>query len=390
MLITPFVLTGGSPFSQVYCVVQTNNTISFLSQVLRRYPIMLYNENIPVRHPKSKFAMTTVYAFTSASVLTSIFFSLLLFLSIDDDPLMMVLFGSLAIIFELGKFFAWYEVGERIARRHYYGAFSAFVFYTILAAISIGGSVGGINSATNKAQTHVNIAQNQVNSFNRQIAAIDQQISLNNEAAKKYIELELIATGLKRIQRENDQLRQQQQQLASERDSLPVVSQGSVLGLIDSIARSVGVDSQTAQLALVIFLSVLLDFFAAFFIGLIGEEQRFCQRYRHGNPITIDASGHDAIPELLTVAYPLDNPHAPQGQTDNTVNTAPPEPVSLYQQAILALESKQVSCSKKAIGPYLGIDTEQADEIFKQLLTEGLVSKKANHHYRWHGQAVTS
>jgi len=345
---------------------------------------MLYNENIPVRHPKSKFAMLSVYAFTTASVLTSIFFSLLLFLSIDDDPLMMMLFGSLAIIFELGKFFAWYEVGERVARRHYYGAFSAFVFYTILAAISIGGSVGGINSATNKAQSHVNIAQNQVNSFNRQIASIDQQISLNNEAAKKYIELELIATGLKRIQRENDQLRQQQQQLASDRDSLPVISQGSVLGLIDSIARSVRVDSQTAQLALVIFLSVLLDFFAAFFIGLIGEEQRFCHQYRRLKPITIDDTG--VVPELIGVPYSLANNSIDSQEVNNSTLD---EPMSIYQKTILALDSKQVNCTKKALCAYLAISPEHSDDIFKQLLAEGLVTKKANNHYRWQGHTVS-
>jgi len=346
---------------------------------------MLYNENIPVRHPKSTFAMSTVYAFTTASVLTSIFFSLLLFLSIDDDPLMMVLFGSLAIIFELGKFFAWFEVGERTARRNYYGAFSAFVFYTILAAISIGGSIGGINSATNKAQNHVNIGQSKVNSYNRQIAAIDQQITLNNQAAQKYIELELIATGLKRIQLENDALRQQQLQLAANRDSLPVVSQGSVLGLIDSIAGSLGVDAKTAQLALVVFLSVLLDFFAAFFISLIGEEQRFCHQYRRLKPITID--DNSSVPELIGVSYSLSNkPMESQVVNDTSVS----EPISLYQQTILALDSKQASCTKKAIGAYLAITPEQADEIFKQLLTEGLVTQKANNHYRWQGQVVSA
>lgn len=86
--------------------------------------------------------MWTVYSFTGASILASIVFSLLLFLSIDDDPLMKVLFGGLAVIFELGKFFAWYEVGERKSRRNYSGTFSAFTFYAVLAAISIGGSVG--------------------------------------------------------------------------------------------------------------------------------------------------------------------------------------------------------------------------------------------------------
>jgi TolA-binding protein len=337
---------------------------------------MLYNDNLPVRYPKSKFAMWTAYSFTTASVLTSIFFSLLLFLSIDDDPVMRTLFGGLAIIFELGKFFAWYEVGERKSRRNYSGAFSAFMFYGILAAISIGGSVGGINSATNKAQNHVNIQQSQINAFNRQITAIDQQIALNNQGAQKYIELELISTGLRRIQKANDSLRQEQQTLAQERDNLPVVTQGSVLGLIDSLARTFNIDSQTAQLGLVVFLSVLLDFFAAFFIGLIGEEQRFCQRFRHTKTVTIETDEEPARPKLFTHHVGVDN------------NTVEPITKSLYEQAVEAFENKHINCSKRALIPFLNIDSEQAHVIFEQFMDEGLVSKKPNHHYRWHGKPI--
>lgn len=345
---------------------------------------MIYDEKLPIRYPKSKFSMWSVYSFTSASVLTSIFFSLLLFLSIDDDMLMMVLFGSLAIIFELGKFFAWHEVGERLSRRNYPSAFSALIFYGILAAISIGGSIGGINSATNKAQNHVNLQQSKVNAFNLQIKSIEQQIELNNVAGKKYIEMSRIAIGLKRIQQENDTLRKQQQALALQRDSLPVVSQGSVLGLIDSLAQSIGTDTQTAKLGLVVFLSILLDFFAAFFISLIGEEHRFRQRFHHRGPVTIDPEGVSGPPKLLTHQV------IAEGEVDeNTANLAHEEnvsePVSLYQQAIDALESKQVNCSKKALIPFLSIDAEEADTLFRQLMDAGLVSKKANHHYRWHG-----
>ncbi len=348
---------------------------------------MLYNDKLPIRYPKSKFAMWTVYSFTTASVLTSIFFSLLLFLSIDDDWLMMALFGSLAIIFELGKFFAWYEVGERLSRRNYPSALSALIFYGILAAISIGGSIGGINSATNKAQNHVNIQESKINAFNLQIEAIDQQIALNNEAGKKYIEMSRIAIGLKRIQQENNDLRKQQQELAQKRDSLPVVSQGSVLGLIDSLAKSMGTDTQTAKLGLVVFLSILLDFFAAFFISLIGEEHRFRQRFHHREPVTLDSEDLPEPPKLLTHQVVMEAAEAENESEAEIIaeEVKEPEPISLYQQAIEALDSKQINCSKKAIISLLKIDPEEADELFKQLMDEGLVSKKANHHYRWHG-----
>lgn len=331
--------------------------------------------------------MWTVYSFTGASILASIIFSLLLFLSIDEDPVMQLLFGGLAVIFELGKFFAWYEFGERRARKNYTGAFSAFTFYAVLAAISIGGSVGGINSATNKAQSHVNVQQSKINTYNMQIDAIEKQIELNNVAAEKYIQMERIATGVARIQKQNDKLRRQQQQLAAERDSLPVVTQGSVLGLIDSLAKSLQVQTQTAQLGLVIFLSVLLDFFAAFFVGLIGEELRFRNQFRRLNPITIDAysAAEPKEPELLT--HHVETDLVAEQAEKPEVQAAPEIPKTAYEKTIDALSNNEVNCTKRAVTRFLKISSEEVDDIFKQLLEKGIVSKKPNNHYQWHGVA---
>ncbi|WP_076409355.1 Preprotein translocase subunit SecY [Shewanella sp. UCD-KL12] len=343
---------------------------------------MFYNQTLPVRFPKGKFAMWSVYSFTGASIFASIIFSLLLFLSIDDDPIMQCLFGGLAVIFELGKFFAWYEVGERHARRNYMGMFSALGFYVVLAAISIGGSIGGINSATNKAQEHVNVQQSKVNTFNMQIEAIEKQISLNNVAAEKYIQMERIATGVTRIQKENNKLREEQQHLAAQRDSIPVVSQGSVVGLIESLATSLNITVVTAQLGLVVFLSVLLDFFAAFFVGLIGEENRFRHQFRNMNPVTIE--GYTPLAqqdtERLSHFSKLDELEDAEG---------PSEPaMTPYERVINALSANQVNCSKRAVSQYLSMNNDEVDEIFAQLFDKGIVSKKANNHYQWHGVAA--
>lgn len=331
--------------------------------------------------------MFTVYGFTGASILASIIFSLLLFLSIDNDPWMQFLFGSLAVIFELGKFFAWYEFGERRARRNYAGAFSALAFYVVLAAISIGGSVGGINSATNAAQGHLNVHQSKINAYNMQIDAIEKQIELNNIAAEKYIELERIATGVARIQKENNELRQQQQDLSSERDALPVVSQGSVIGLIESLAGALKVPTDMAQLGLVIFLSVLLDFFAAFFVGLIGEELRFRHFYRRNNGMTIDSFNVIKDPELLTHQTATESTPTNESETPSEpiIETPPEPPKTPFERAVDALDTNQVNCSKKAMANFLKISTEEVDQIFSTLLEDGFVTKKANHHYQWQG-----
>lgn len=351
---------------------------------------MHFNQNIPVRFPKGIFAMWSVYSFTGAAILASIVFSLLLFLSIDDDPLMKFLFGGLAVIFELGKFFAWYEVGERKARRNYSGTFTAFTFYAVLAAISIGGSVGGINSATNKAHSEANVQQSKINAFNMQIQAIEKQIDLNNVAAEKYIQMERIASGVTRIQKENEALRKQQQQIAIERDTTPIVGQGSVLGLIDSLATTFNVNNQAAQLGLVIFLSVLLDFFAAFFVGLIGEENRFRYQFKRQQLMSVNGYNLQDQPQLLTHFDPSMVGTSSISDIDDAdeiiVEEVEPEPPkTMYEQAIEALSKNQVNCSKRAVSQLLKLTTDEVDAIFHQLLDQGIVSKKPNNHYQWHG-----
>lgn len=326
--------------------------------------------------------MVSVYAFTGAAILASTIFSLLLFLSIDENPMMQALFGGLAIIFEAGKFYAWYEYGERRAHRNYTGALTALVFYLVLAAISIGGSIGGINSATNSAQSHISVEQAKVEAYNRQIASIDKQIELNNMAAQKYIEMERIATGVTRIQEQNKKLREEQQRLATERDSLPPVAQGSVIGLIDSLAKAFGTTSSQAQLGLVVFLSILLDFFAAFFVGLIGEENRFRHFFRRNDGITL-ANVRDI--ELEPAGY---LPHIKEEeQPEISVPIEPEEPKTLLEQVSDALKGHQVTCTKKAVAKQFRLSAEEVDKVFEELAELGLVGKKANHHYHWIGQA---
>ncbi|CAH1525617.1 Preprotein translocase subunit SecY [Vibrio jasicida] len=342
---------------------------------------MKYEQQIGYRYPKGRFAMVSVYAFTGAAILASTIFSLLLFLSIDENPMMQALFGGLAIIFEAGKFYAWYEYGERRAHRNYAGALTALVFYLVLAAISIGGSIGGINSATNSAQSHISVEQAKVEAYNRQIASIDKQIELNNMAAQKYIEMERIATGVSRIQDQNKKLREEQQRLATERDSLPPVAQGSVIGLIDSLAKAFGTTSSQAQLGLVVFLSILLDFFAAFFVGLIGEENRFRHYFRRNDGITL-ANVRDI--ELEPAGY---LPHIKEEeQPEMSVPIEPEEPKTLLEQVSDALKGHQVTCTKKAVAKQFRLSAEEVDKVFEELAELGLVGKKANHHYHWIGQ----
>ncbi|QWL59089.1 Preprotein translocase subunit SecY [Aeromonas jandaei] len=324
-----------------------------------------------LRYPKGWFALTTVYSFTGLAILASIIFSLLLFLSIDDNPLMKWLFGGLAIIFELGKFYVWYEYGERKARRDLSGAFWSLLFYSVLAVISIGGSIGGINSATNTVLSQQARHEREIARFDEQIASIERQIQLNEEAARKYIELERISSGVSSLQHANTKLRLQQDELRQQRDAKPVNEQSSMLGLMSSLADGVGMSISQVQFLLVCFLSVLLDVFGAFFVSLIGEENRFRRMWRWQQ-----ARSRAEEQEVLAQA-------------------AQPEPMQLPEPApeVLAqvrgaLESGELKCSKRSVAQALSLSLEEVDRVFHHLLSQGVLGQGSNRHYYLNSQPV--
>lgn len=320
------------------------------------------------RYPKGWFALTTVYSFTGLAILASIVFSLLLFLSIDENPLMKWLFGGLAIIFELGKFYVWYEYGECKARRDLGGAFWSLLFYSVLAAISIGGSIGGINSATNTILSQQARHEREIARFDEQIASIERQIQLNEEAARKYIEMARISSGVNGLQQANTKLRVKQDELRQERDAKPLNEQSSMLGLMSSLADGVGMSISQVQFLLVCFLSILLDAFGAFFVSLIGEENRFRRQWLWQR-------------EQQESVQPVPAPSA----EPPVVVRPTPEP-ALVARVRAVLESGELKCSKRRVAEALALPLEEVDRVFQHLLAEGVLGQGSNRHYHLNSQ----
>lgn len=322
-----------------------------------------------LRYPKGWFALTTVYGFTGLAILASIVFSLLLFLSIDDNPLMKWLFGGLAIIFELGKFYIWYEYGERRARRELGGAFWSLLFYAVLAAISIGGSIGGINSATNTVLGIQAKHEREVARFDEQIDSIERQIRLNEEAARKYIEMARISSGVSGLQQANTQLRLKQDELRLERDAKPLNEQSSMLGLMSSLAEGMGVNIGQVQFLLVCFLSVLLDVFGAFFVSLIGDETRFRRHWQAQR-----SSG--------CVVSRVSGERVRMDQHDHEEEQSEPAPQLTPLDAVRqGLQSGRLKCGKRAVAQALSLPLDEVDKIFVQLMREGVLTQGSNRHY---------
>lgn len=330
--------------------------------------ISLPTPSSQLRYPKGWFALTTVYLFTGLAILASIVFSLLLFLSIDDNPLMKWLFGGLAIIFELGKFYIWYEYGERRARRELGGAFWSLLFYAVLAAISIGGSIGGINSATNTVLGIQAKHEREIARFDEQIDSIERQIRLNEEAARKYIEMARISSGVSGLQQANTQLRLKQDALRQERDAKPVNEQSSMLGLMSSLAEGMGMSIGQVQFLLVCFLSVLLDVFGAFFVSLIGDETRF-RRYWQSQRHRVTAISQSSM-------------EGEEGTVRNDEVPSEPEPrLTPLETVRQGLQSGRLKCGKRAVAQALSLPLEEVDKIFVQLMNEGVLTQGSNRHY---------
>ncbi|WP_369686298.1 hypothetical protein [Photobacterium leiognathi] len=85
------------------------------------------------------------------------------------------------------------------------GTLSAFTFYGgISGAISIGDAlIGGINEVQPMKKHRVNVQKSKINAYNMQeLMRSKNEIDLNNVAAEKYIQMERIASGVTRIQKQ--------------------------------------------------------------------------------------------------------------------------------------------------------------------------------------------
>ncbi|MDP5292091.1 hypothetical protein Q9290_07295 [Oceanimonas sp. CHS3-5] len=312
------------------------------------------------RLPKGHFALFVIYLITGASIAASMVFSLLLFLSLDQGPLMKVMFGGLALVFEVGKFYIWYEMGERLNRRDRLGAGKALCFYGILAALSIAGSVGGINAATNTLLQGDKARAALVQSYDDRIAALDREIEINEQAAQAYIEMDRIATGMTRMLKRNQALMAQQDELRRERDQVAVESQDSLMGLMSGLADGLGWPLSRVQFGIVAALSMLLDFFAAFFISLLGEEIRFRRHHRlHGSEPA------PALPQPEPVVEPAEPVVRPD----------------YYHELVERLKAGELRCAKGAVSALLNKSKEEVEDIFHWLQQDGVVYRKPNRHF---------
>ncbi|MDE1465336.1 hypothetical protein [Spartinivicinus poritis] len=227
------------------------------------------------RHPKTKLQLLFAYTGATLSVTLSIALSVLLFWSISENNYYSALFAGLALAFELAKFMALPEIARRKQRKDWAGALSATLLFITLATASILGSIGGLQSDTQRVQA--NIAQQE----QKRVSLIEQrqllldEIAENQKAIDKYISLNRIKNFAQPLQEKNKALRQQASELQDKINTVGVAHETPMTALLGAIATAVSEDKATVQVYVFILLAVLLDLVASFFIELIREENQF-------------------------------------------------------------------------------------------------------------------
>ncbi len=172
-----------------------------------------------------------------------------------------------------------------------------------------------------------------------------------------------ISSGVSGLQQANTKLRLRQDELRQERDAKPLGEQSSMLGLMSSLADGVGMSIGQVQFLLVCFLSILLDAFGAFFVSLIGEENRFRRQWMWQR---------EKAQAEARVAAPTPEPPA--------ISRPMPEP-AVVAQVRDALESGELKCSKRKVAEALSLSLEEVDRVFQHLLAQGVLGQGSNRHY---------
>ncbi|WP_163837006.1 YrzE family protein [Spartinivicinus ruber] len=227
------------------------------------------------RHPKTRLQLLFAYTGATLSVTLSIALSVLLFWSISENNYYSALFAGLALAFELAKFMALPEIARRKQRKDWMGALSATLLFVTLATASILGSIGGLQSDTQRVQANIAEQEQKRVSLIEQRQLLLDEIAENQKAIDKYIALNRIKNFAQPLQQKNKALRQQAADMQEQINTVGVAHETPMTALLGAIATAVGKDKATVQVYVFILLAVLLDLVASFFIELIREENQF-------------------------------------------------------------------------------------------------------------------
>ncbi|MGI0120322.1 hypothetical protein [Zooshikella sp. RANM57] len=356
--------------------------------------------HLPERHPKSALQLTPSYMGATLSVTLSVALSVLLFASISENYYYSLMFAGLALSFELAKFVALPEIARRKSRGDWSGCISASVLFGVLAAASILGSIGGLQSDTQRVQASITKSEQQRVALTEQRQLLLDEIAENQKAIDKYIALNRIKNYAQPLQQRNEALRTKAATIQDKISTLSVVQETPMTALLGAIATAVGKDKDVVQVYVFILLAVLLDLVASFFICLLREENDFRRDYKSKQKVE-EGDTTSNVEEKPTVALlesatpesekvpPTATPslqvgcgdHCEQEQGGHSHN-----PKAMKQQNVVSINDKYEALkklvlemnegegvSKRQMMKRFKLGTRTADRYYQLLLNESLI-----------------
>ncbi|MBU2714411.1 hypothetical protein, partial [Zooshikella harenae] len=235
------------------------------------------------------------------SVALSVALSVLLFASISENYYYSLMFAGLAITFELAKFVALPEIARRKKRKDWTGVMGATLLFVTLAAASILGSIGGLQSDTQRVQASIEKSEQQRVALIEERQLLLDEVAENQKAIDKYIALNRIKNYAQPLQQRNEALRAKAATIQDKISTLGVAQETPMTALLGAIATAVSKDKDIVQVYVFILLAVLLDLVASFFICLLREENDFRRDYE-SKPNSIESDTTVDDEESTTVA----------------------------------------------------------------------------------------
>ncbi|MDE1465844.1 hypothetical protein [Spartinivicinus poritis] len=351
---------------------------------------------------KSKLQMLFTYLGVSISISLSIALSVLLFCSISDNPNYKLLFAGLAITFELGKFLALPEILISIKCKDWIRAVFSSLLFTTLTIASIFGSIGGLQSDTQKVQANIEVAEVKKKGFIEEREQILSQIEQNSKAIDMYIEMKKEKYFAAPLKAKNEDLRLQAAELQQKINSVSVPAKTQMIALLEALSTAVEKDKKIVQVYVFILLAILLDFAACFFIDIIQKtkylksslllkkssqdkvmtSQTNLNLASDSNIKTKDLRTRLDEKEIVRSVTPINNETLEGNGENKTIqnntnilNFTKPKSFDNYEQVREEISAIQAGkrISKNKVMKILRLGKSTVDKYFDLLITEGLI-----------------
>ncbi|RDH41244.1 hypothetical protein [Zooshikella ganghwensis] len=361
------------------------------------------------RHPKTLLQLIPSYTGATLSVTLSVALSVLLFASISENYYYSLMFAGLAITFELAKFVALPEIARRKHRKDWAGVMGATLLFVTLAAASILGSIGGLQSDTQRIQASITKAEQQRAALIEERQLLLAEVAENQKAIDKYIALNRIKNYAQPLQQRNETLRVKAATIQDKISTLDVAQETPMTALLGAIATAVGEDKAVVQVYVFILLAVLLDLVASFFICLLREENDFRRDYQsklkveeggtndHEEESTTDALLETATPseeKVPPTATPCQREDSDVGcqqeeggdkpkdmeQHQNVVSINSSNKYEKIKKEVISMKEGEAISKRQMIKDYK-LGTRTADRYFNLLLKEALIIQDSETKY---------